>query len=53
MEVLKAENKTLKDINKKFSDELNSLKENNGRNFRCYECSFETSEKISVKVSHL
>ena len=26
MEVLKAENKTLKDINKKFSDELNSLK---------------------------
>ena len=49
MEVLKAENKTLKDINKKFSDELNSLKENNGQNFRCYECSFETSEKSVLK----
>ena len=47
--MLKTENKTLKNINKKFSDELNSLKQNGAQNFRCYEYTFETSEKSVLK----
>ena len=49
IEMLKTENKTLKNINKRFSDELNSLKQNGAQNFRCYECTFETSEKSVLK----
>ena len=49
MEVLKTENKTLKNFHKNFSYELNSLKQNSAQNFRCYECTFEMSEKSMLK----
>ena len=51
MTMLETENKTLKEINKKILDELNSLKQSreNYENLICYECSFKTSEKAVLK----
>ena len=68
IEFLETENTKLKEANKTFSDEVNSLKQRvqnleaenllvsketkSGEFFKCYECSFETHQK-SVLLCHL